>query len=64
MDTIKATILDELRTSVFSKSMDYLSDGDTYIRKAAYQSIGLIYFENDVLQQKNHLLVGDFVGAG
>jgi hypothetical protein len=50
--TIHSTILRELGASGLSKTAVYFADEDTYIRKAAYQSIGRLYFENKQLQTK------------
>lgn len=48
---IKVTILSELKHKKLSKTIDYCSDEDTYIRKSAYLSIGRIYLENEGLQK-------------
>lgn len=40
----------ELRLGVFSKIRVYFADKDTYIRKAAYLSMGRIYFEWEELK--------------
>lgn len=48
---IKAAILSELHNKKLSKTIDYCSDDDTYIRKSAYLSIGRIYLENPKLQK-------------
>lgn len=49
---IKATLLHELNQQTLSKTIDYFSDEDTYIRKSAYLSVGRIYLENPTLQQR------------
>lgn len=48
---IKATILSEIKYKKLSKTIDYCSDEDTYIRKSAYLSMGRIYLENPNLQK-------------
>lgn len=48
---IKATILFELNNKTLSKTTDFFSDEDTYIRKSAYLNIGRIYLENPKLQK-------------
>lgn len=56
---IQAELIDELNLPLskpgknsFSRTENYFSDEDTYIRKAAYQSIGKIYFYHDRLRKK------------
>lgn len=51
VDEIKAVILSELKKNNLSRTIEYFSDEDTYIRKAAYLSIGRIYLENDGLRK-------------
>src|SRR5687768_1485914 len=50
------TIAGELRDDLLQKSNEQwitrFSDQDTYIRKAAYQSVGKIYFAQPALQKK------------
>lgn len=48
---IKATILAELMNKKLSKTLEYFSDEDTYIRKSGYLSVGRIYLENPKLQK-------------
>lgn len=50
VNVIKDDILKELTNVRFSKTLMYFSDEDTYIRKAAYLSIGRIYTEHKDLQ--------------
>lgn len=45
-------ILAELESSRYSKTVAYFGDEDTYIRKAAYLSLGRIYFAHKALQSK------------
>jgi hypothetical protein len=45
VEVIKATIFQNLRGSGTDDLISYFADEDTYIRKAAYLSIGRIYFE-------------------
>ncbi|MFW0735986.1 HEAT repeat domain-containing protein [Flavobacterium sp. T12S277] len=47
---IKEDIHKDLSNSKTQKINQYFSDEDTYIRKAAYLSIGRLYFENKELQ--------------
>jgi HEAT repeat protein len=54
---IKSTILSEIKKDKLKKIIDFFSDEDTYIRKAAYLSLGRIYAEEEVLQSRIiHLL--------
>lgn len=50
VEQIKTHILTEIKNKKLSKTIEYFSDEDTYIRKSAYLSIGRIYFENENLQ--------------
>lgn len=49
---ISNNILKELQSSQFRKMTEYFDDDDTYIRKAAYLSIGRLYFAKANLQAK------------
>lgn len=49
---IHDTILKELQTFKFVKTITYFEDEDTYIRKTAYLSVGRIYFSHQLLQNK------------
>jgi 3-methyladenine DNA glycosylase AlkC len=49
---IKIDILAELKSTGLKKTLAYFEDEDIYIRKAAYLSVGKIYFANKNLQQK------------
>ena len=49
---INNDILAELKSARLKKMLAYFEDEDTYIRKAAYLSVGKIYFANKNLQQK------------
>lgn len=49
---IEQTITAELEGKSGNKIINYFSDSDTYIRKAAYLSIGRIYFNKIHLQKK------------
>ena len=58
---IAATILKELQSGKSTKTIKYFQDDDTYIRKAAYLSIGRIYFAHKnlaatIIQALDHLL--------
>jgi hypothetical protein len=48
---IKRDILSELHSGARNRTLDYFKDGDTYIRKSAYLSVGRLYFENKALQR-------------
>ena len=49
---INEELLSELNSNIFSKTIYYFSDEDTYIRKCAYLSIGRIYFSEKKSQSK------------
>lgn len=49
---INDDIFSGIRKNKSEKIIDHFSDEDTYIRKAAYQAIGKIYFQYQNLQQK------------
>lgn len=49
---IQKDIFADLKTTQSKKIIAYFGDEDTYIRKAAYQAIGKIYFTNKELQSK------------
>lgn len=49
---IKTDVFTGVQKHTFPKIISYLSDEDTYIRKAAYQAIGAIYLEHPALQKK------------
>jgi hypothetical protein len=64
VEQIKNHILYEIRASEFQKTIIYFSDNDTYIRKAAYLSLGRIYIVHIDLRSKiikllKHLLKDD-----
>ena len=46
---ISSDIRNELSTGSLEKTIAYFSDEDTYIRKAAYLSLGRIYLANPEL---------------
>ena len=48
--TIQRDIQRDVEKNSFDKTLRYFSDGDTYIRKAAYQAVGKIYFSTKPLQ--------------
>ena len=48
---IKVTILSEIKSKKLSKTVEYFSDEDTYIRKSGYLSVGRIYHENSGIQK-------------
>ncbi len=52
VDKIRNDIHDELINNKIEKTTTYFSDSDTYIRKAAYLSIGKIFNANKDLHQK------------
>jgi HEAT repeat protein len=52
VEQIKSDLLAGLQKNSLIKIAIYFSDEDTYIRKAAYQSIGKIYREHVALQKK------------
>jgi hypothetical protein len=52
VNKIREEIQSELNDNTLNKTTQYFSDDDTYIRKAAYLSIGRIYFANVELQKK------------
>lgn len=52
VSTIKSDINEDLIYSTTQRIINYFSDEDTYIRKAAYLSLGRIYFENEELRLK------------
>lgn len=52
VEEINKTIGDEFQAGNFKKTISFFDDGDTYIRKSAYLSVGRIYGSNNVLQQK------------
>ena len=45
-------ILNEIESAEFKSTFSYFSNEDTYIRKAAYLSLGRLYFTNKALQPK------------
>jgi len=49
---IQKVILTNLKSIQSKKIISYFGDDDTYIRKAAYQAIGKIYFANKELQSQ------------
>ncbi|MDP1800714.1 MAG: HEAT repeat domain-containing protein [Bacteroidota bacterium] len=63
--TLVASIKKEIASDLTKKSINnilhYFSDEDTYIRKAAYLSIGRIYFEQIELQKKIISLLEDLL---
>ncbi|MFT4015993.1 MAG: HEAT repeat domain-containing protein [Agriterribacter sp.] len=52
VDLINSIICDELNADAYRKTYTYFSNPDTYIRKAAYISVGRIYFERKKYQFK------------
>lgn len=52
VEQIKTQIAIEIKKGKLQKTISYFSDNDTYIRKAAYISLGRIYFEDVGLQSK------------
>ena len=52
VEQIKADILTGIQKNNLKTLSLYFSDEDTYIRKAAYLSIGKIYFEDKAIQKK------------
>ena len=52
VNKIKSDILNNLSDKKDNKIIKYFSDDDTYIRKAAYQSISKIYFSETILQSR------------
>lgn len=54
INTINKNILSEINTKKSSSIINYFSDEDTYIRKAAYQSVGKFNYEYPPLQ--SHIL--------
>jgi hypothetical protein len=67
VEEIKATILSEIKknrlkaSTPLSLTRSYFSDEDTYIRKAAYLSLGRIYTENDGLHKAIILILEKFL---
>ena len=57
---IHSELISELNNNKFSKTEKYFADEDTYIRKAAYQGIGKIFFNETALQKKIIDLLTDF----
>lgn len=51
-DKIEKDIQNDIGSGISSNILSYFSDEDTYIRKAAYLSIGRLYFANSTLQPK------------
>ena len=49
---ISSDISGEIESGKFKNTFSYFSDGDTYIRKSAYLSVGRLYFSNKVVQPK------------
>ena len=49
---IQQTILLEINSNHLKKTIQFFSDEDTYIRKAAYLSVGRIYFAQKNIQAK------------
>lgn len=47
---IRSVILKELTAKTYHQTKSYFGDEDTYIRKAAYLSVGIIYFQHTHLQ--------------
>jgi len=52
VEKINSNILSDIHENKVGFISEYFSDEDTYIRKAAYQAIGKIYFANNELQNK------------
>jgi 3-methyladenine DNA glycosylase AlkC len=52
VEKINRNILSDIIENKVGFIIEYFSDEDTYIRKAAYQAIGKIYFANKELQNK------------
>lgn len=52
VSTIQEDIRREVTNSKTNKIIQYFSDEDTYIRKAAYQSVGKIFLETKALQTR------------
>ncbi len=48
---IKEDLRLDLQSVTWQRALRFFSDEDTYIRKAAYLSVGRLYFEEPVLQQ-------------
>lgn len=48
---LKADLAKELLTNSFRKTLEYFANEDTYIRKAAYTSIGNLYHGNENFQE-------------
>ncbi|MDF2448552.1 MAG: hypothetical protein K0R26_1056 [Bacteroidota bacterium] len=67
VEKIRAAILSEIKiknikaSSPLSLTIKYFSDEDTYIRKAAYLSLGRIYLENDSLRKVIILTLNTFL---
>ena len=61
VEKINKEILAELSSSKFNKTLIYLADDDTYLRKTAYLSIAKIYFAENDLQNKIIKLLEQFL---
>lgn len=61
VEKISKEILSEIKSGKHSKTIRYSSNEDTYIKKAAYQSIGKIFFQHKELQKKIILLIESFL---
>jgi len=61
VEQILRDIQSDIEKKSSTKSLNYFSDDDTYIRKAAYQSVGKIYFSTKPLQVQVVALLGKFV---
>jgi hypothetical protein len=56
VEKINRNIFSDIQNNKVGFIKEYFSDEDTYIRKAAYQAIGKIFFTNQKLQNKIILL--------
>ena len=60
VDQIHRDIQSDLEKKSSGKALSYFSNDDTYIRKAAYQSVGKIYSSTKPLQQQTIALLNNF----
>jgi len=60
-EAIQKAIVAELKLNHFSKTIQYFSDKDTYIRKCAYLAVGRIFLGESSLQKKILKLLNQFL---
>jgi hypothetical protein len=63
VESIKEAILKDLKKSDFQRTTEYFGGEDTYIRKAAYLSVGRLYFESEDLRQPLMRFLRDMIGS-